>query len=360
MVSVGGFNGTVSENLGPETDDLSETHEAMQRKYSPMSWAIKSGTVVSVAAVALILVLLAVRARSKPDNLELSVDSVAVRGGLADESSCVECHAEAEEFFQTGHANTLRRANDPKSLVLLRQLLNYHDAASEGTSIKEKSGSVIAVNRTLDVERRLHLDWCFGSGTHACTWVATMPDSFGNTDALEFRWSWFEEKHGFDLTPGQPKEPGKSAASAQGLFFDGPKARRCFSCHATHVPVFEGCIEDEGILPGVTCQRCHGPRQQHVLSGGDVHPKNWRIQDRMEAVSRCAVCHRLPEEREPEAIVADNPDIVRFQPMGLMQSKCFVNSDMRCTTCHDPHRTMKSQDAGGIWQCIQCLSLIHI
>jgi len=279
---------------------------------------------------------------------------VAVPDGWADETSCVDCHEQAEEFSLTGHAQTLRPASHPDSLKLLRSLSGSKTAAAEGTSINTDGAQPVAVNRVNGLQRELMLDWCFGSGTHACTWVSTIPDSHGNTDSLEFRYTWFSSLDGFGITPGQPKNRGESAVSAMGLLFDAPKARRCFSCHATQLPSSEGRIHESAIHAGVTCQRCHGPRGTHVASEGAIHPSGWTAIDRQDAVRRCAVCHRLAEEHGTDEVVAGNPDIVRFQPVGLQRSACFLNSEMSCTTCHDPHLPMSRQDSGGIWQCIQC------
>ena len=141
-----------------------------------------------------------------------------------------------------------------------------------------------------------------------------------------------------------------------GLLFDGPRAWRCFACHSTRLPVYDGQINESHIAPGVTCQRCHGPRRQHVESEGVWRDLAWIAGNRDDAVRRCAQCHRPPEEQKPEEIQEDNVDIVRFQPVGLSQSACFKASQMTCTTCHNPHKPLDKQDSKGIWQCIQCHS----
>lgn len=283
-----------------------------------------------------------------------AADIVTLEHGWADESKCIDCHDQATDFHQTGHARTLHRASDPFSKSRLLELNQFAPAAEEGISIHSHDELLVAVSDRKEFTRQLQLGWCFGSGTHACTWAATLPDSLGNSDLLEFRYSWFAQKDGFGITPGQPDHPGQSAVVSFGLLFDGPKAQRCFSCHATVVPNHDGRIHEDGIQPGVMCQRCHGPRQQHVATEGAHHPDGWKIADRMDSVLRCAVCHRLAEEKDPAEIYAGNPDIVRFQPIGLMRSPCFLKSDMSCTTCHDPHQTMEQQDSRGIWQCVQC------
>jgi hypothetical protein len=57
---------------------------------------------------------------------------------------------------------------------------------------------------------------------------------------------------------------------------------------------------------------------------------------------------------DPKDISPGNKDIVRFQPVGLSQSRCFQSPKMTCVICHDPHVPLKDQNLGGIWQCVQC------
>lgn len=321
---------------------------------------VKKRTLLALATVSGLIILGAMRVA--PTSLDPSPepepepDYATTVGEWADETTCLNCHEQAQEFFETGHANTLLPASHPASLKKLLEVNEHAAAIEEQTRIVVDDDQVVAVRGTQNLQQQVSLDWCFGSGTHAHTWVSTLSDSLGNTDALEFRWSWFASTCQPGVTPGQPQLPGASAVAAHGLLFNGPRAERCFACHSSYLPMKKGRIVEKHIRPGVTCQRCHGPRQQHVASDGMHHPPGWQRPDRMESVLRCAVCHRLPDEKEPEALVAGNPDIVRFQPMGLLQSACFLKSEMRCTTCHDPHKPMNRQDSAGIWQCVQCHS----
>jgi hypothetical protein len=99
--------------------------------------------------------------------------------------------------------------------------------------------------------------------------------------------------------------------------------------------------------PGVTCERCHGPGRTHAEAAragrpnGEVarvilNPGRFPAKAQVEM---CGECHRLPEPGEvspaPEML---DPIAVRFQPIGLMASRCFlVSRNLSCLTCHDPH-----------------------
>uniref|UniRef100_A0A7C2JZA6 Cytochrome c-552/4 domain-containing protein n=1 Tax=Schlesneria paludicola TaxID=360056 RepID=A0A7C2JZA6_9PLAN len=287
------------------------------------------------------------------------LDRLQSADGWADETSCVQCHEQGQTFWQTGHAQTLQRSSSELSRSLLAAFNASPDSLAEGTQVATSDAGTWATNQHDGFLSRTQLDWCFGSGRHARTWVATLSDSRGATDLLEFRWTWYHSIEGFNVTPGQPDQPTAGYFGRLGVLFDQPKARRCFGCHASYVPLRDGEIQGHGIRTGVTCQRCHGPRAEHVATEGAVHNAFWEQASQEESVARCAECHRRADEVEPGEIRADNREIVRFQPIGLVQSACFRKSTLTCVTCHDPHRTLEAQDSTGIWQCLQCHDAAH-
>lgn len=333
---------------------MKEQREKGKREFSPLHRATFFLIAVLFAG-GLLGLTIGVREFAPPIfSVAEAVDVANSPDGWADENACVNCHEQAEQFDQTGHANTLVPASDADSLKLLAALAASEVGQSEQASVEITDGNIMAVCETGGVVQRAEIDWCFGSGKHARTWVGTLPDSFGALDLLEMRWTWYRSTDSFDVTPGQPKTKGHGAVATLGTQFDAPRAWRCFSCHATRLPAEHGCIETANIAPGVMCQRCHGPRKRHVEAEGAFHDPHWQTSDRMDAVNLCAECHRRPEEQKPGDIHPDNPEIARFQPVGLSQSTCFINSEMTCTTCHDPHKPMSAQDSLGKWQCVQC------
>ncbi|NQV28119.1 MAG: hypothetical protein HQ518_27520 [Rhodopirellula sp.] len=326
------------------------TERARQRVVTP-------GRSFLALNLALVISLTLFRWGSVSFSVAPPVDLLQASNGRADERTCINCHVQAEQFHATGHAQALSRASSPDSLKLLARLGDSDQARDEGTIVDIRFDIPHARNSSDGSASEVTLDWCFGSGRHARTWVTTLGDSQGATDLNEFRWTWYREVNGFDVTPGQPDKHFDTHLGPFGVLYDHPKARRCFACHTSHLPIDDGRLRLEDVETGVNCQRCHGPRADHIASDGEIRDDFWKTASPAEAVDRCAQCHRRPEEVEVDEIRADNPELARFQPIGLVQSKCFTASkNLTCTTCHDPHLPLEAQDSLGDWQCLQCHS----
>jgi hypothetical protein len=110
---------------------------------------------------------------------------------------------------------------------------------------------------------------------------------------------------------------------------------------------------------GIGCETCHGPGRAHVAAaeaGGkpaDIEGmRDWRATRVNEL---CGECHRTARD-----INADDGVSMymtqRFQPYGLMKSRCFRESDdqLSCITCHNPHRNVEKQAAPYERACLSC------
>ena len=106
------------------------------------------------------------------------------------------------------------------------------------------------------------------------------------------------------------------------------------------------------MIPNVGCERCHGPGQAHIeaaRSGAEDRqlsmPFGLDGRSAAEEIRLCGACHRLPETVEPALISPSHSTLVRFQPVGLMQSACFreepgadVVHDLPRPSCQDVDR----------------------
>jgi predicted CXXCH cytochrome family protein len=181
--------------------------------------------------------------------------------------------------------------------------------------------------------------------------------------------TWYADRETWDMSPGY------EAANDR---FGRKINLECMSCHAgrpkrsrftqNHYPDVSGSI---------TCERCHGPGETHVRrqraakttettdtettasSPAIVTPT---ALPREEQLSVCQQCHLAgitvfasgedPMSFRPGESLRENrtvyvpkkqlrdPDWVGIDshPIRLARSACFENSDMTCSTCHDPHQ----------------------
>ncbi len=215
------------------------------------------------------------------------------------------------------------------------------------------------------VERFL-IDYAFGSGHHATTFVTLTDRTPDHPAMVEHRLTVYAHRDTPDITPGQgaargPNRPGMGLGAAA----TRPRLTlKCFECHTTVMSDRGPLALDEAtMIPNVGCERCHGPGRAHVQAArrgaGEAALTmpfglgNWTAADELRL---CGACHRLPEMGDPAVIRPDNPAIVRFQPVGLMQSACYRKSKgtLSCSTCHDPHAKTSTDLPAYEAACLSC------
>ncbi len=167
----------------------------------------------------------------------------------------------------------------------------------------------------------------------------------------------------------------------------GDRARqltlRCFECHNTwfqHIPGSANVYRREDMIMGVTCERCHGPGNEHVSfhqehpaerkSHGILFPGGLPRERLIEVCTQChgnairhkgpALAYRPGEELEKHYRTVEprytEDDHVANQIGNLRKSKCFQQSEMTCITCHDPHLTGSPVGSQFQESCLNCHS----
>ena len=184
---------------------------------------------------------------------------------------------------------------------------------------------------------------------------------------------WLHPQSAWGNTPFSPHGTGEPD-------FSRHTTPRCLECHNTwfgHVPGSANRYRTDHYLLGVTCERCHGPGNEHVAyheahpdadaGHAVVHPGRLSRERRLEV---CTQCHSNadkgrgePFRYRPGERLEDyyrtargkhpEDEHVANQVTYLRGSKCFQKSDtLTCTTCHDPHRPPDTAAVRGA--CAQC------
>jgi len=275
--------------------------------------------------------------------------------------ACRECHTENHTWHgEHGHHKTFATTDDPE-IIRLFEGRSYDSGEPYGTFTyhADEKGLFARIPEKFG-DRPFRLQYALGSPEGAVTLLSLLPDGEQNTFAIEHRVSWFHDGDELRPTPQEDDGNPKTAADFFGLRHEGRVMEKCVYCHTTR-----GTIENETIvdlISGVNCEKCHGPGSEHVrLARSSKTPPKYSVgRDDWDAESEiqlCGDCHRLPVTVSRSQLREYPDELTRFQPVGLLRSRCFVEAEgqLRCTTCHNPHQTIKSIPASEhIENCVRC------
>ncbi len=200
--------------------------------------------------------------------------------------------------------------------------------------------------------------WTMGAGVRGQTYLLDQNGGLYESQASSFI-------HLVGLTPGHtPAEEG-SIENAMGMPLKTSAALACFACHTTASSA-KSTLNTADAVPGVHCEACHGPGQDHVnaiMAGQNVQARQAILNPASltpsSSIDFCGACHRttmdvILREAEPGAYT------IRFQPYRLEESRCWqATKDARlaCTQCHDPHAPLIKDASFYDQKCLSCHSL---
>jgi hypothetical protein len=271
--------------------------------------------------------------------------------------ACAPCHPqEYRRQSQSRHAHALSPIlQSPVADALLKS------APPGSIQYAARPGGIAATAKRDGVQTTGVLEWAFGAGAQGITPAGRLDGQY-----FEHRFSYYPAAGRMAVTFGHPATAATSRAEL-GLPQSAHIITACFKCHSTGVREDVKGPDLSAMQPGIQCERCHGPGRQHIalaqsnaalaeVRGALINPGRLPAKAQVEF---CGQCHRLPaawsDIPEPEL---EDPVVVRFAPVGLMASRCFIESKrLACLSCHDPHADAASRSGGSYTAaCIACHS----
>lgn len=298
------------------------------------------------------------RASAPPQDPQVAAWKSLVAKNFAGDAACASCHAEqAEAHRRSGHSHTLVPMHQSQWAKALLESAVYKDPRRKQTfQFQGDDKQFVVRDISQPATPAMPVTWLLGSGAHAQTpiWVDE-----ASQRGVEMRWSYLAPIEGIGLTPDHDRfdDYHQGSVECYGRPLDHADVRACLGCHATVTPPPNLPIGEDLIVPNVGCERCHGPRKQHVVLAEQGLAEQAKplvpLDDPQAAMEVCVQCHRDADSVSPTATAEE---LVRFQPYGLKRSRCFTESDgrMGCSTCHDPHDAVATDRSAYIARCQQC------
>ncbi len=302
------------------------------------------------------------------DSPYLNLNDTVKYVGMA---TCQSCHADIHKtFVHTGMGRSFDRATRQKSGATFGPHAVVYDTLNNFFyhPFFKNDSSLFVLEYRLEngdtVHRRLEkLDYIVGSGQHTNSHILDI-----NGYVYQAPVTYYTQEKRWDLAPGFRDNNSR---------FGRWLTDECITCHNSYPTPVEGSLHRFTDMPtGITCERCHGPGQLHVLNMVKgitvdtskeidftiVNPRKLPRDLQMDLCQRChlqgiAVLNEgktffdfKPGMRLNEVVNVFLPRytdshekfIMASQADRLRLSECFKNSEqLTCLTCHQPHRSVE-------------------
>lgn len=292
-----------------------------------------------------------------PDNANQNV-------GYIGTDQCAKCHQEQyATYLQSAHSRSASRTTaltEPEPISFLHKPSQCrYDVLHEDERLIHRE-SLIGVDQSVLTTRQYSIDYTFGSGTHAKSYLAS-----DGPYLIQSPLTWYQAQ-GWSMSPGYD--------GAEHYSFSRAITKRCAFCHVGSIDrKQENPFQFTILETAIGCERCHGPGQLHqekrqkedlALTPGvaDWSIANPVFLNREQSEAICQQCHlqgvqevsvsgsdewhfrpglRLTDFRvDFQNHVAGEPMRIVGHVEQMHESECYTKSaTMTCITCHDPHHT---------------------
>lgn len=275
---------------------------------------------------------------------------------------CGECHRENyDSHLAHGHASTFFTvAESGVARLFDGKTVSGGEGFGDYAYQQDENGNLTVSLADAGTPNPHPLQFVLGSGHNAQTILSLKLDADGQTEGIEHRISCYAGGR-LDVTVGHEDETPAAGDEQFGKPVQGEVLDRCVYCHTTTSTIANAQIAN--LVPHVNCEKCHGPGSEHVrLARENQTPPPYSVGletwDRESELQLCGDCHRLPRSISLRELREYPDTLVRFQPVGMLRSKCYLESEqkLQCTTCHNPHQSIhgSGQKANQIKNCINC------
>lgn len=280
--------------------------------------------------------------------------SAAARSDFVGTATCAKCH---EKQATTYIATPMAQASAPATysqilqgadpFIAERPPYRYELARTNGVVNYSVTDGIHSLSTAVF--------WAFGLGRKGQTYVYQRNSAF-----YESRLSFYRTLQALDLTTGHNASTPDDLESALGRRMDADETRHCFACHTT-ASTINNRLDVTHLIPGITCEACHGPGARHVeaMRSGKIAEGRRAILNPshlnpVASVDFCGACHRT----YADVLQAGFTGVInaRFQPYRLESSRCWRKGDPRltCTACHNPHEELALDPSQYDEKCLSC------
>lgn len=294
---------------------------------------------------------------------------------FAGSATCATCHKNIyDKHIQTAHFLTsqIASANTIKgSFEAGKNVFSFNKSVHINMEKREQGFYQVEYFKNTEKKAK-RMDIVIGSGTMGQSFL------YWNNDHLfQLPITYFSAADAWSNSPGFPDK----------VIFNRIITSRCLECHTSFAQLKSEPDKDpekfdqNKIIYGVDCEKCHGPAAKHV-EFQTQHPKdrvakfiiNPATFTRQQKLDLCALCHggRLQKTKPSfqftagqslgdyfliDTLATDPNKIdVHGNQYGLLRaSKCFqLSQTLTCNSCHNTHEKERGNLALFSQRCMTC------